>query len=94
LCPDLFLFLNYTTRSKCWDGVVREFEKTGYFSDLDVFRHWLSAWSYNGYEYFETDAQRRANELVEYAIPCPLPGRWWGTILRYGIQQHDYIFLE
>lgn len=88
----MYRLMRYTMRTLCCDGVIRTFERIAYFRSADLLRFWLSCWSGEQYQYYETPEQLTANELA-----APDPRRIhefpWGTILRWGKQQHEYTFV-
>lgn len=83
----------FTCRVKCFDGVIRTFENTGYFMNTQVLRHRLAAW--NGcmgpagepYQYFETQAQAIHNDGT-CCIPEGLLPKW--KCLWNGPSGHHY----
>lgn len=87
----------FTSRVKCWDGVVRTFEHAGYFTSTTVLRHRLATW--NGqmgpagepYQYFETTQQAVHNDGT-CCIPDRLLPAW--KCLWHGPCQHHYEFRE
>ena len=87
----------YTCQVKCFDGVVRAFEQTGYFSDLKVLRQQLASWDRargpagEPYQYFETPEQAQHNEGA-----CCVPDHLLPLLhtLWHGPQLHDYEFKE
>ena len=94
----MYRLMKYTSRAACFDGVVREFESTGYFSTVDVLRHHLARW--NGapapgggaYEYFETPEQALANNQsrdLPRDFKYPAFRCLWN-----GKQQHNYHFVK
>lgn len=87
----------YTCKVRCYDGVVRTWERSGYFSDTTVLRHRLAAW--NGqmgpagepYQYYETSAQAHHNDGT-----CCVPKSLIPTFrcLWYGREGHHYAWNE
>lgn len=87
----------YTCKVKCYDGVTRTFERTGYFANTNVLRHRLAAW--NGqrgpagkpYQYFETSAQACHNDgtcCIPYGVLPPWKPLW------HGLSAHQYDWKE
>ena len=85
--------LVYTMKVKCFDGVVRSFERQAYFTGADVLRRQLSWW--NGqpgpagepYQYFETIQQAFQNDTACRVSFRSLPD---GTLVWEGPYQHNY----
>jgi hypothetical protein len=90
----------YTMRVKCFDGVVRTFEQTGYFAEPSILRHHLACW--NGargpagepYEYFETAQQALHNDGACCLSKADLNNLPYGTLLYFGNCQHHYSIAE
>lgn len=88
----------YSCRVKCHDGVIRTFQKKGYFLSTRILRHCLSTWdgcsAPNGgfYEYFETDEQRQHNETSPI---LPKNHRYpLYSVLQFGKGLQDYFYVS